>query len=150
EVVVLPNSPNVVMAAERAAELSDKTVHVVPSRSQQAGLAAAVSLDPARGAHANAEAMLEALERVRTGAIAPAARDDAQGRFRTGDAVGFVDDEIVAWGQPRETLRDVLDQLADNAELITCLRGLDAPLDDQTVQALAGDGVEFELSNGGQ
>ena len=49
-VVVLPNSPNVVMAAERAAELSDKTVRVVLSRSQQAGLAAAVSLDPARTA----------------------------------------------------------------------------------------------------
>ena len=29
EVVVLPNSPNVIMAAERAAELSDKTVRVV-------------------------------------------------------------------------------------------------------------------------
>src|SRR5205823_2579269 len=38
EVVVLPNSPNVFMAAERAAELSDKVVAVVPSRSQQAGL----------------------------------------------------------------------------------------------------------------
>ena len=48
QVVVLPNSGNVIMAAERAAELSDKTVHVVASRSPQAGLAAAVSLDPAR------------------------------------------------------------------------------------------------------
>src|SRR4051795_7716782 len=37
EVVVLPNSSNVRMAAERAAELSDKVVHVVGSRSQQAG-----------------------------------------------------------------------------------------------------------------
>ncbi len=45
EVVVLPNSPNVLMAAERAAELSDKRVFVVPTRSQQAGLAAAVALD---------------------------------------------------------------------------------------------------------
>src|SRR5581483_5637215 len=135
EVVVLPNSPNVVMAAERAAELSDKIVRVVPSRSPQAGLAAAVSLDPTRDAQANAEAMLEAIERVRTGAIAPAARDDAQGRFRTGDAVGFVEDEIVAWGQPHETLRDVIKNLADNAELITCLCGLDAPLDNETVQA---------------
>ena len=50
EVVVLPNSPNVIMAAERAAELAEKTVHVVPSRSMQAGLAAAVALDPTRGA----------------------------------------------------------------------------------------------------
>src|SRR6202035_2574077 len=30
EVVVLPNSPNVLMTSERAAELSDKTVVVVP------------------------------------------------------------------------------------------------------------------------
>ena len=61
EVVVLPNSPNVVMAAERAAELSDKAVHVVSSRSQQAGLAAAVSLDPARPAAENAAAMAQTL-----------------------------------------------------------------------------------------
>jgi uncharacterized protein len=150
QVVVLPNSPNVVMAAERAAALSDKTVEVVRSRSQQAGLAAAVSLDPARSAGENAAAMSETLERVRTGAVAQAARDDVQGRFREGEAVGFVEEEIVAWGGPRETLRGVLEQLADHAELITCLRGADAPLDDETVQALAAGEVEFELSYGGQ
>jgi DAK2 domain fusion protein YloV len=150
EVVVLANSANVVMAAERAAELSDKAVRVVPSRSQQAGLAAAVSLDPARGADANAAAMLATLEHIRTGAVAPAARDDTKGRFRAGDAVGFVDDEIVAWGNPGETLRDVVEQLAQNAELVTCLSGADAPLDDDAVAALSDGDVEFELSHGGQ
>jgi DAK2 domain fusion protein YloV len=150
EVVVLPNSPNVLMAAERAAELSDRTVCVVPSRSPQAGLAAAVSLDPDRSAAENAGTMNQTLERVRTGAVAPAARDDAQGRFREGDAVGFVEEKIVAWGKPRETLRDVLEQLAEHAELITCLRGEDAPLDDEVVEALAAGEVEFELSEGGQ
>ena len=150
QVVVLPNSPNVLMAAERAAALSDKTVEVVVSRSQQAGLAAAVSLDPGRSASENAAAMSETLERVRTGAVAPAARDDAKGRFRQGDAVGFVEEEIIAWGAPRDTLRGVLEQLADHAELITCLRGVDAPLDDETVRALAAGEVEFELSDGGQ
>ncbi|MGH2867971.1 MAG: DAK2 domain-containing protein [Solirubrobacteraceae bacterium] len=150
EVVVLPNSANVQMAAERAAELSEKTVLVVASRSPQAGLATAVSLDPDRGAVQNAAAMSAALEHVRTGAVAPAARDDAQGRFRAGDAVGFVEEELVAWGAPRETLQDVLAQLAENAELITCLRGVDAPLDDRTVHALAFNGVELELSEGGQ
>jgi len=150
EVVVLPNSPSVLMTAERAAELSDKRVSVVASRSQQAGLAAAVSLDQSRDAAANAQAMTRTLERVRTGAVAPAARDDASGRFRQGDAVGFIEEQIVAWGRPRETLRDVLEQLADSAELITCLRGAEAPLDDETVQALAAGEVEFELSEGGQ
>lgn len=150
QVVVLPNSPNVLMAAERAAELSDKTVRVVPSRSPQAGLAAAVSVHPGRTADENADAMLRTLERVRTGAVAPAARDDADGRFREGDAVGFIEDEIIVWGRPREALRGVLEQLAENAELITCLRGAEAPLDDETVQALAAGEVEFELSDGGQ
>jgi len=150
EVVVLPNSPNVVMAAERAAELSDKTVRVVFSRSPQAGLAAAVSLDPSRTAEENCLAMTETLQRVRTGAVAPAARDDVQGRFREGDAVGFVEEQIVVWGRPRDTLRAVLEQLAENAELITCLRGAEAPLDDEAVQALAAGEVEFELSDGGQ
>jgi fatty acid kinase len=150
QVVVLPNSPNVVMAAERAAELSEKKVCVVPSRSPQAGLAAAVSLDADRSAAENASAMTRTLERVRTGAVAPAARDDAQGRFREGDAVGFVEEKIVSWGNPRQTLRDVLEQLAENAELITCLRGADAPLDDEMVHTLAAGEVEFELSDGGQ
>jgi hypothetical protein len=150
QVVVLPNSANVVMAAERAAELSDKDVVVVVSRSQQAGLAAAVSLDPSRAAAQNAAAMQEALTHVRTGAVAPAARDDAQGRFRAGEAVGFIEDELVAWGEPRQTLSSVLGELTENAELITCLRGVDAPLDDAAVHALASDGVELELSEGGQ
>ena len=150
QVVVLPNSPAALAAARTAAELSDKTVRVVPSLSPQAGLAAAVTLDPTLDAKQNAHAMSGALEHVRTGAVGPALLDDARGRFRAGDAVGFVEDEIVAWGKPREALREVLEQLAHDAELITCLRGAHAPLDDGTVQALAHGEVEFELSDGGQ
>jgi DAK2 domain fusion protein YloV len=150
QVVVLPNSPNVTMAAERAAGLSEKQVTVVPSRSPQAGLAVAVGLDPRRSAEENAAAMASTLKRVRTGAVAPAARDDAGGRFKEGDAVGFVEEEIVISGTPREALREVLERLADGAELITCLRGAEAPLDDETVSALAQGDVEFELSEGGQ
>lgn len=153
EVVVLPNSSNVFMAAERAAELSEKRVVVVRSRSQQAGLAAAVALDPDSDAGANAAAMAAALAHVRTGAIAPAARDDAGGRFRAGEAVGFLGDELVAWGDPAQTLRQVLSSLAPGAELITCLSGVGAPLADPEVEALAAGtdgGIELELTAGGQ
>ncbi len=150
DVVLLPNSSNVFMAAERAAELSDKNVVVVPSRSLQAGLAAAVALDQHHHAAQNAAAMNEILEVVRTGAVARAARDDPAGRFSAGEAIGFVDDQLVIWGDPESTLRGVIAQLSDDAELITCLRGIDAPLDDREVLALAADGVELELSAGGQ
>jgi dihydroxyacetone kinase-like predicted kinase len=150
EVVVLPNSPNVIMAAERAAGLSDKQVRVVLSRSQQAGLLAAVSLEAQRGARENAAAMTAALEHVRTGAVAPAARDDSQGRFREGQAVGFVDETIAAWGEPAETLSAVLAALAPDSELITCIAGEDAPLGADQVLGLVPDGIEVEYTPGGQ
>jgi DAK2 domain fusion protein YloV len=150
EVVVLPNSANVFMAAERAAELSEKVVHVVPSVSQQAGLAAAVALNAERPATENAAAMDAALALVRTGGVAPAARRDPDGRFAIGDAVGYVGDELVAWGEPRATLRAVLDRLGEGAELITCIEGEGAPLHGDAVAELAPAGVELELEDGGQ
>ncbi len=150
EVVVLPNSANVFMAAERAAGLADKVVRVVDSRSPQAGLTAAVSLDPQRSADENAAAMTETLQHVRTGAVAPAARDDAQGRFQRGDAIGLIEDEIVVWGSPEEALTAVMERLSVDAELITTLRGADAPLEDESVRALVQGDIEFELSEGGQ
>jgi dihydroxyacetone kinase-like predicted kinase len=150
EVVVLPNSPNVRMAAERAAELSDKTVRVVPSRSQQAGLAAAVALESNRGAKGNAEAMMAALEAIKTGAVTEAARDDGEQRFRAGEAIGFIEEELVAWGEVEATLRAVLDSLAADAELLTLIAGPGAPLGPDQVGALIPDGVEFELSDGAQ
>jgi DAK2 domain fusion protein YloV len=156
EVVVLPNSANVIMAAEHAARLSEKQVKVARTTSQQAGLAAAVVLAPERSVEQNAQAIDEALARVRTGAVAPAARDDAQGRFARGDAVGFVQDEVLAWGDPRETLRAILDRLADGdgegtrPELISVLAGLDAPIGLGEIERIAGDRVELELRDGGQ
>jgi hypothetical protein len=150
EVVVLPNSPNVVMAASHAAQLSDKVVHVSAARSQQAGLSAALALDPARGAQDNVAAIDAALAQLRTGAVAPAARADGDGRFAIGDAVGFVDDAIVAWGDPEATLRAVLGDLATGAELLTCIAGEGAPLDEARVRELGPGDVELECEVGGQ
>jgi DAK2 domain fusion protein YloV len=150
EVVVLPNSANVIMAAEHAAELSDKQVLVAPATSQQAGLAAAVALESDRTVEENARALNEALAHLRTGAVAQAARDDAQGRFGRGEAVGFVADEVVAWGEPEATLRAVLEALADGAELISVLAGRDAPLQAAEIAGLVNGGVELELHDGGQ
>jgi dihydroxyacetone kinase-like predicted kinase len=150
EVVVLPNSPNVVMAAENAAGLSEKVVRVSAARSQQAGLAAALALDPQRSADDNVAAIDGALAHVRTGAVAPAARDDGDGRCAIGDAVGFVDDAIVAWGEPGATLAAVLARLGEQAELLTCIAGEGAPLDEAEVRALVTNGVELECEDGGQ
>jgi hypothetical protein len=125
-------------------------VVVVKSRSLQAGLASAVAFNAKASAADNAAAMVEILDQIRTGGVAAAARDDTQGRFTTGDAIGFVDEQLVAWGDPEPTLREVIGQLADDAELVTCLRGVNAPLDDDAVRAIFNGDVELELAAGGQ
>ena len=127
EVIVLPNSANVIMAAERACELSEKVARVVPSTSQQGGLLALVEIDREQEAEENAARLEAALATIATGGVAPAARDDAQGRFRRGDAVGFVGEEIVAWGGAGTTLATAIEQLAAGREIVTVLGGAGAP-----------------------
>lgn len=150
EVVLLPNSPNVILAAEHAAKLAGKPATVVPSTSQQAGLSTAVAFNAESGADDNARLMTEALAAVRAGGVAPAARDDADGRFIKGDAVGFVDDSLIAWGEPESTLRLVLGELGTEAELMTCIAGAMPPLTAGRVRELAPPGAELELLDGGQ
>jgi uncharacterized protein len=150
EVLVLPSSSNVVMAAERACELSEKPARVVSATSQQASLMALVELDPDAPAQENAERLEEALESVATGGVAPAARDDAQGRFRQGDAVGFAGEEIVAWGGAGSTLTETIQHLAEGAEIVTVIAGEGAPIGLEEIDTHVPDGVEVETHEGGQ
>jgi DAK2 domain fusion protein YloV len=150
EVIVLPNSGNVVMAADRAAELSEKEVEVIESHWPQAGLACLVEHDPQLRARQNAKRMRDSLAGVRTGFVAPAARDDRKGRYRAGDAVGFVTDELVSAGDAAEVLVAVLARLASGSELLTCLCGAGAPLEPDEIERLAPVDVELEAHDGGQ
>ena len=150
EVLVLPSSSNVVMAAERACELSEKPARVVPALSQQASLLALVELDPKASAAENAERLQSALDGVAIGGIAPAARDDVQGRFKQGDAVGFADGEIVAWGGAGSTLTTTIQHLAEGAEIVTVIAGEGAPIALAEIDTHVPDGVEVETHEGGQ
>lgn len=150
EVVVLPNSSNVFMAAEQAAELSEKPARVVRCSSPQAGLAALVELDPDRAAGENVQRLSEALALIRSGAVAPAARDDAEGRFVRGDAVGFVGDGLVAWGGAGSTLATTIEVLSEDAEIVTVIEGEGAPIPLAEIPAQVPEGVEIELHRGGQ
>ena len=149
-VLVLPNSPNVVLAAEHAAGLSDRDAEVLECTSQQAGLVAMVELDPAASLAENAARLTEALAETRTGAVAAAARDDTEGRFVRGDAVGFVDGEVIAWGGAGSTLASTIDALSEGAEIVTIVEGDGAPIPIDEVTAFVADPVEAEAHHGGQ
>jgi DAK2 domain fusion protein YloV len=150
EVLVLPNSPNVILAAQEAAKLSEKPARVIATESQQAAIATLVAFDPAGDAAANVERLEAALAEIRWGAVAPAARTDSQGRFVRGDAVGFVGDQVVAWGGAGSTLAATAVELAERVEIVTVFEGQDAPipLDELPLELPAG--VELELHRGGQ
>ncbi|MDX6610395.1 MAG: fatty acid kinase [Solirubrobacterales bacterium] len=150
EVLVFPSSSNVTMAAERACELSEKPARVVSATSQQESLLTLVELDPEASLDDNAERLEVALGRVAAGGVAPAARDDAQGRFRQGDAVGFVGEEIVAWGGAGSTLAATIEKLVEGAEIVTVIGGQDAPIALDELDPHVPDGVEIETHDGGQ
>ena len=69
-----------------------------------------------------------ALSEIREGAVAPAARDDAQGRFVRGDAVGFAGGEVVSWGGAGSTLSATIERVAQGAEIVTVIEGEAAPI----------------------
>jgi fatty acid kinase len=150
EVLVLPNSQNVILAAERAAELSERPARVVPTTAPQQGLASLVAFDSVRSAEENAAAVGDAARSLRLGGVAPAGRDDAQGRFRAGDAVGYANGALVAWGEPGETLRATIAHLAEGSELLTCITGADPPEPRDAVERAVPAGVELDYHNGGQ
>jgi uncharacterized protein len=149
EVILLPNSPNVLMAAKEAARLAEKPAHVVSSVAQQAGLAALIAYDSGAPAKDNVSRMEAELQAIATGLVAEADRDDSDGRYRRGDAVAFLGEELVAWGEPEPTLKEVLARLGDGAEIITVIEGSEAPVAASELEVDLG-GVEIEVMDGGQ
>jgi len=150
EIVLLPNSPNVRMAAQEAAELSAKEVAVVGCDSQQAALTALPEADGDASAAENATRLGDAIGRIRTGGVAPAVKDDVHRRFVPGDAVGFDGDEIVAWGGAGSTLRLTLERIGAGAELVTVFASPDSPIPAHELPTELEGGAEVEVHQAGQ
>ena len=74
-VYVLPNNKNIILAAEQAVPLADRTVHVLPTRTIPQGISAMLSFDPDAEVETNLIDMMKAADNVSTGSITFAARD---------------------------------------------------------------------------
>ena len=156
EVVLLPNNSNVVMAAEQAARVAGRPVHVVPTESIPAGLAALVAFNAERPAQENAEAMQEALVGVATGEVTIASRDASSDgvAVREGEYLGLLDGIAVASGPTFDGVaRELLGRLlSEPRDLVTLLHGEGAPPLNGLVDELTAQHPELELDvhEGGQ
>jgi len=156
EVVLLPNNSNVVMAAEQAARVAGRPVHVVPTESIPAGLAALVAFNGERSAEENAAAMREALATVATGEVTVASRDASSDgvAVREGEYLGLLDGTAVAAGPSFDGVaREVLGHLlAEPRDVLTLVHGEGAPPLNGLLDELAAEHPELELDvhKGGQ
>lgn len=127
-IFILPNNKNIVLAANQAKALvKDKEIIVIPTKTVPQGITAIISFMPEADGKANEEAMLEAIEQVKSGQVTYAVRDTKidDKEIHEGDIMGIGDAGILAVGtQIEETTRQMLDQLVDeDSELISLYYG---------------------------
>ena len=95
-VFVLPNNKNIIMAAEQAAERSDRNVIVIPSKTVPQGITALLNFDDSMEPDETAKQMTESLSTVRTAQVTYAARDsEFDGKtIREGQLLGLVENKV--------------------------------------------------------
>ncbi len=158
EVLLLPNNPNVVLAARQASEMTTRRVRVVPTRNAAEGFAALLALDPSRDATANAEVMTLAGRAVQTLQVTEAVRDAVIGgrKVRKGQTIVLdPDDGLLAVNTDRvKAILDALTALEPGFELVTLYYGAGTELAEaEAVARRVGEwrsGVEVEVIHGGQ
>ncbi len=95
-IFILPNNSNVILAANQAGELTDKSVFVVPSKSMPQGISAMIAFNSLRSARENFEEMEAVLDTVKTGQVTYAVRDSVFDgiNMNEGDIIGIADGNI--------------------------------------------------------
>jgi dihydroxyacetone kinase-like predicted kinase len=156
EAVVLPNSSDVRLVADRVAEQAGRPAVVVPTESIPAGLAALVAYDGARAAAENAVAMAAAAAAVGTGGITRASRDVSLNGLaaRRGEWLGVANGEPVVGGEDfAEVASSVVALLlAEPRSVLTLFTGDEPPPLDGLLERLASTHpeLEIEVHSGGQ
>jgi len=159
-VFILPNNSNIILAAQQAAELSERNVRVIPSKTMIQGISAALAFSDDIGADENAAQMADALANVLSGSVTYAVRDTHinGAPITEGDIIGLLDGAITRIGTSVDEvtanlLYDMLDR-KDGDAIVTLFYG--EGMDEENAKAiikLAGEKYprsEFTVQYGGQ
>ena len=158
EIILLPNNPNVILAARQVAGMTDRPIVVVPTRNAAEGFAALLALDPNLDAAANAGPMDDAGRSIQTLLVTESVRDATIGgrKVKRGQTIALgPDDGLIASDSDREkAVLAAVKALAPGFELLTLFYGDGADLDEaETMARRIGatvPGVEVEVRHGGQ
>ncbi len=157
-VFILPNNGNVIFAANQAAELSKKEVHVIPTKNVAMGIAAAIAFQNELEPDENTSRMAEAAQHVKTAMVTYAIRDSEYNgiRIKQGDIIGLHNGQIEYSGSSiHDVVMDMMKNIVtDEDELITVYYGADVSESDaESVAADIERDYDFcdvECHNGGQ
>lgn len=136
-IFVLPNNSNIFLAAEAAADISDKEVTVLKTRSIPEGINACVHFMPDKGVEENVASMMEAVEDLTTGQVTYAVRDTEMDgiAIKKGDYIGLSGKKILAKGQSiNETTIEMIEKMVDDdATFVSLYAGEDVSEEDAEV-----------------
>ncbi|MFC4775480.1 DAK2 domain-containing protein [Paenibacillus sp. GCM10023252] len=157
-IFLLPNNGNIILAAEQAAELSERSVTVIPTKTIPQGLAAVMAFKENESAERNREWMKSAAAGVLSGQVTQAVRDTSIDGvdIREGDYIGIQEKAIViSHPNLNEACQGLLAQmLAKGGDLLTIIAGEDATEADLTILTEWTEqnypDLEIEVQAGGQ
>ncbi len=134
-IFIFPNNKNITLAANQAKSLvEDKNVVVIPTKTVPQGITAIINFAPDCSIEENEQAMLEAIEMVKTGQVTYAVRDTHidDKEIHKDDIMGIGDHGILAVGtEIAQTTKEMLAELVDeDSELISIYYGADVSEED--------------------
>ncbi len=158
-IFVLPNNKNIIMAAEQAAKLTDRSICVLQTRTIPQGVSAMMNYDPDGDFKTNRAAMTEAIDRVGSGQITFAVRDSEYDghKIKQGDILAMDNGKIVFTERSLDkALVKLTKRLTTSASsYITIIYGSDVPDEDanaayEHLRSKISSDIEIVLINGGQ
>ncbi|WP_316630922.1 DAK2 domain-containing protein [uncultured Ruminococcus sp.] len=161
EIVILPNNPNIILAAHQAVELSKRhNITVIESKSVAQGyFAMAMDVPDSDDAQFRVSQMKSGIENIATVSQTVASRDYSYHQIscRKGDEIALLDGEIVSVGSDYvKTIADTIASIEDIDEKETCVvfRGLSVPKEreEELYEILSSRYplMDFEFIDGGQ
>jgi len=157
-IIILPNNSNIIMAAKQAKEISDKNIHVVPSKSIPQGIAALIAFKEESDIDDNLEAMTQAVKEVKTGLVTYAVRDTVFNdlEIKKGQIIAIYEGNIVNHGEnPEDETIELIKKMVDeDSFLVTLFYG--DQVNEESVKSMASrieeiaKDCDVEIIYGGQ